>query len=43
MARRGLAHVAEDRSLFFQLTVDENIRLGLRGARARSATPTSGH
>ena len=33
MARRGLGHVAEDRSLFFQLTVDENIRLGLRGVK----------
>ena len=32
--RRGLAHVPEDRSLFFDLTVDENIRLGLRGDRA---------
>ena len=32
--RRGLAHVPEDRSLFFDLTVDENIRLGLRGNRA---------
>jgi branched-chain amino acid transport system ATP-binding protein len=32
--RRGLAHVAEDRSLFFELTVDENIRLGLTGNRA---------
>ena len=32
--RRGLAHVAEDRSLFFDLTVDENIRLGLTGSRA---------
>jgi len=31
--RRGLAHVAEDRSLFFDLTVDENIRLGLTGDR----------
>ena len=30
-ARRGLAHVAEDRSLFFQLTVEENLKLGLRG------------
>ena len=37
--RRGLAHVAEDRSLFFDLTVDENIRLGLTGARdARKAS-----
>jgi len=33
VARRGLAHVAEDRSLFFDLTVYENIRLGLSGAR----------
>jgi branched-chain amino acid transport system ATP-binding protein len=32
--RRGLAHVSEDRSLFFELTVDENIRLGLTGDRA---------
>jgi branched-chain amino acid transport system ATP-binding protein len=32
--RRGLAHVAEDRSLFFDLTVDENIRLGLTGSKA---------
>lgn len=39
VARRGLAHVAEDRSLFFDLTVDENIRLGLTGPRAtRRAT-----
>jgi branched-chain amino acid transport system ATP-binding protein len=30
-ARRGLAHVAEDRSLFYQLTVEENLKLGLRG------------
>jgi branched-chain amino acid transport system ATP-binding protein len=33
VARRGLAHVPEDRSLFFDLTVDENIRLGLTGDR----------
>jgi branched-chain amino acid transport system ATP-binding protein len=32
-ALRGLAHVAEDRSLFFQLTVEENLKLGLRGSR----------
>jgi branched-chain amino acid transport system ATP-binding protein len=31
VARRGLAHVPEDRSLFYQLTVRENIRLGRRG------------
>ena len=30
-ARLGLAHVAEDRSLFFNLTVKENLQLGLRG------------
>lgn len=34
VARRGLAHVAEDRSLFFDLTVNENIRLGLSGKSA---------
>jgi branched-chain amino acid transport system ATP-binding protein len=28
LARRGLAHVLEDRSLFLQLTVGENLRLG---------------
>ena len=28
IAREGLAHVPEDRSLFFQLTVRENLRLG---------------
>ncbi len=33
-ARRGLAHVAEDRSLFFQLSVQDNIRLGVTGDRA---------
>lgn len=36
-ARRGLAHVPEDRSLFFGLTVQENLRLGLRGNRAKQA------
>jgi branched-chain amino acid transport system ATP-binding protein len=36
VARKGLAHVAEDRSLFFELTVAENIRLGLRGNRAQN-------
>jgi len=34
LTRRGLAHVPEDRSLFFGLSVQENIRLGLRGDRA---------
>jgi branched-chain amino acid transport system ATP-binding protein len=37
IARRGVAHVPEDRSLFFDLTVDENIRLGLTGSRSRRA------
>jgi branched-chain amino acid transport system ATP-binding protein len=37
VAQRGLAHVAEDRSLFFDLTVYENIRLGLSGARNERA------
>ncbi len=36
-ARHGLAHVAEDRSLFFELTVRENLRLGLSGSRRRRA------
>lgn len=36
-ARRGLAHVAEDRSLFFQLTVQENLRLGVAADRAGRA------
>ena len=35
--RRGLAHVAEDRSLFFDLTVQENIRLGLTGNKVERA------
>jgi branched-chain amino acid transport system ATP-binding protein len=30
VARDGLAHVPEDRSLFFQLTVKENLKLGSR-------------
>ena len=34
LARAGLAHVPEDRSLFFQLTVRENLRLGAPGAAA---------
>ena len=37
-ARRGLAHVPEDRSLFFDMTVQENLRLGLKGNKpAREA------
>ena len=34
IAKRGLAHVPEDRSLFFQLTVAENLRLGGSGGSA---------
>jgi branched-chain amino acid transport system ATP-binding protein len=30
LAREGLGHVPEDRALFFQLTVGENLRLGRR-------------
>ena len=37
IARRGLAHVAEDRSLFFDLTVQENLRLGLTPNRSQRA------
>ncbi len=37
VARRGLAHVAEDRSLFFDLTVQENLRLGLTGDKSKRA------
>jgi len=36
-ARLGLAHVPEDRSLFFGLTVQENLRLGLRCRRSDQA------
>jgi branched-chain amino acid transport system ATP-binding protein len=35
VARLGVAHVAEDRSLFFQLTVLENLRLGRAQGRQR--------
>jgi branched-chain amino acid transport system ATP-binding protein len=37
IAKRGIAHVAEDRSLFFDLTVQENIRLGTEGSRSERA------
>jgi branched-chain amino acid transport system ATP-binding protein len=33
LARRGVAHVTESRNLFYSLTVAENLRLGLHGAR----------
>ena len=40
-ARLGLAHVAEDRSLFFQLTVEENLKLGLRGRGRQTGRSTT--
>jgi branched-chain amino acid transport system ATP-binding protein len=33
-ARRGVAHVSDDRSLFSDLTVRENLRLGLSGNKS---------
>jgi len=36
-ARRGVAHVSEDRSLFSDLTVRENLRLGLSGNKSERA------
>ena len=33
VARRGLGHVPDDRALFFDLTVEENLRLAVRGGR----------
>ena len=36
IARRGVAHVAEGRSVFFGLTVGEHFRLGHRGERLDS-------
>jgi branched-chain amino acid transport system ATP-binding protein len=35
-ARRGVAHVPEDRGLFADLTVAENLRLATQGRRARA-------
>lgn len=33
LARQGVAHVTESRNLFYELTVEENLRLALRGSR----------
>ena len=33
VARRGVGHVTEDRSLFFDLTARQNLRLGVSGRR----------
>ena len=44
VARRGLAHVAEDRSLFFSLTVQENLGSGsgeTQGEQQRATTERS--
>jgi len=39
IARAGVAHVTEDRSLFFSLSVKDNLRLGARKGKADMATP----
>ncbi len=39
IARLGVSHVTEDRSLFFSLTVKDNLRLGNRGGRVDLTTP----
>jgi branched-chain amino acid transport system ATP-binding protein len=36
IARRGVGHVTEDRSLFFDLTARQNLRLGVRGRRRQA-------
>ncbi|CAN5633390.1 hypothetical protein BH24ACT4_BH24ACT4_14230 [soil metagenome] len=44
MARKGLAHVPEDRGLFFDLTAAENLRLGTprRGPASTGMWPSTG-
>lgn len=39
LARRGVAHVPEDRGLFFDLTAAENLRLGRPSRRGADAVP----
>ena len=39
IARLGVSHVTEDRSLFFSLPVKDNLRLGNRGGRVDLTTP----
>jgi branched-chain amino acid transport system ATP-binding protein len=34
LVRQGVAHVTESRNLFYELTVDENLRIALRGSRS---------
>lgn len=36
LARQGVAHVTESRNLFYELTVDENLRIALRGSKAEN-------
>ena len=40
VARKGVGHVTEDRSLFFSLTVGENLRLARNGTRANRRDAT---
>ena len=40
-ARLGIAHVPEGRGLFFGMTVAEHFRVGPRGERSTTASPTS--
>ena len=41
VARRGVAHVPEDRALFFGLSCSQNLRLGNRDRRGDVARPSS--
>ena len=38
--RAGLAYVPEEREIFANLTVDENLRIGVQAARGRRAAWT---
>ncbi len=42
-ARRGVALVAEERAVFFDLTVRENLQLGIRGSRKQGLAATFGY
>jgi branched-chain amino acid transport system ATP-binding protein len=42
LARNGVAHVTESRNLSYELTVSENIRLGLHGKRAENKAAMRG-
>ena len=43
LSRRGLAHVPEDRALFYQLSVIENVRLGARTRDHEAVEAALGH